>query len=160
MVDKNSNDESLDEERTLERRELFTTTVPVLVNHLNYGNHLGYDSVLSILQEARMRWLKSNNMTELGLSGSVGYMITHASVDYHGEGFYGDKLQVRVLAAPPSRRGFELYYHVTNETSGKVIAEAKTKHIFFDFGTRKLASGPESFAALFESGDDLKLPPV
>ena len=147
-------------ERPLQRLELYGTTVPVLVNHLNYGNHLGYDSVLSIIQEARMRWLKDNGLTELSLSGSVGYMITHASVDYHGEGFFGDQLCVALSATPPSRRGFQLYYKVTNESSGKVIAEAETKHIFFDFAARKIASAPACFMALFDSDQDVQLPPA
>jgi len=107
-----------------------------------------------------MRWLKDGGMTELSLSGSVGYMITHASVDYHGEGFFGDQLRVLLSATPPSRREFQLYYKVTNESSGKVIAEAETRQVFFDFAARKIASASAPFLALFASEEDAHLPPA
>ncbi len=130
-----------------------------MVNHLNYGNHLGYDSVLTIIQEGRMRWLKTNGMTELSLEGSVGYLITHASVDYQGEGFYGDQLRITLYTGAVSRKGFELKYEVKNETTGKVIATAETRHVCFDFGSRKIASCPEKFRILIAVEDGVKLPP-
>ena len=134
-------------------RELFSTEIPVMVEHLNYGNHLGYDSVLTILQEARMRWLKVHGMSELSLEGSVGYIVTHASVDYEGEAFYGDQLKVRIFGESINRKGFRLVYQVTNEPSGKSIASVDTKHFFFDFSRRSIAVGPERFSSLFASAD-------
>lgn len=145
--------------RDLHKRELFSTSIPVMVNHLNYGNHLGYDSVLSIMQEARMRWLKNNGMTELSVEGSVGYMITHASVSYEGEGHYGDQLQVKLFADSLSRKGFQLSYEILNETTEKVIAVAETRQIFFDFVARKIATAPEGIKTLLLGGEELTLPP-
>ena len=55
MTKINFHDTQPPEERDPSKRELYTTTIPVMVNHLNYANHVGYDSVLTILQEARMR---------------------------------------------------------------------------------------------------------
>jgi len=37
-------------------RFLFTTEIPLRVSDINYGGHLGNDAVLSLAQEARMRF--------------------------------------------------------------------------------------------------------
>jgi acyl-CoA thioester hydrolase len=46
---------------------IFTTDIAVRITDINYGNHLGNDALVSILQEARMQWLTSNNYTELNI---------------------------------------------------------------------------------------------
>lgn len=146
-------------ESDLHKRELFATTIPVMVNHLNYGNHLGYDSVLSICQEARMRWLKGHGMTEISLEDSIGYMITDVAMNYRGEGFFGDQLSVKLYADSHSRRGFTLRYEIVNQSTDKVIALGETRHVFFDFQSRRVATSPDKFRELF-AGDEPRLPPV
>ena len=37
----------------------FTTSIPVRITDINYGGHVGNDTVLSIIHEARMQFLKS-----------------------------------------------------------------------------------------------------
>ena len=40
----------------------FTTTLDVRISDINYGNHLGHDSLISLLHEARMRFLKQTGL--------------------------------------------------------------------------------------------------
>ena len=47
-----------------------TLSIPVRITDLNYGNHLGNDSLVSILHEARVQWLKLNGYTELDIEGT------------------------------------------------------------------------------------------
>ena len=37
----------------------FITEIPVRITDLNYGGHVGNDTVLSIIHESRMQWLAS-----------------------------------------------------------------------------------------------------
>ncbi len=129
---------------------LFKTEISVQVNHLNYGNHLGHDSVLTICQEARMRWLAEHQMTELSLLEQTGFMIVKAELQYKSEAFHGDLLQIEISAAELSKKTFDLQYKITNLQSSRVVALVTTKQIFYDFEKKQVASAPESFRALFQ----------
>lgn len=129
-------------------RTVFSTNVEVLVNHLNYGAHVGYDSVLSILQDARMRWLKRHGLTEVSLEGPVGYVISEVAVNYKSEGFFGDVLDISLYPDSVGRKTFTLKYQITNLTTGRVMTVAETGHVGFNFGTRTLAPLPETFCGI------------
>ena len=124
----------------------FTTQIPVRITDLNYGAHVGNDSVLSLLHEARVRYLKQWGYTELDMGG-VGVIMSDAVLAFRGESFYGDVWVIDVQATEFSRVGFELYYRVRTERDGRLqlIAEAKTGMICFDYNARKPAGVPELF---------------
>ncbi len=44
---------------------LFSATLEVRISDINYGNHLGHDSLVSLLHEARVRFLRHLGYTEL-----------------------------------------------------------------------------------------------
>lgn len=124
---------------------IFWTTIPVLVNHLNYGNHLGYDSYFSIIQEARMRWLKQYDMGEKTLDGNIGYFITEASVSYKSEAFHGDQLKIGIMIDNIRTKAFDINYVVLNLTRDVLSATAKTSQLCFNFELKKIASLPSRF---------------
>src|SRR3989338_2148284 len=108
----------------------FKTTIPVLVAHVNYGNHLGYDSLLSLVQDARMRFLKQHKMTEISIDGFDGYQVIDLAVSYKSEAFHGDLLDVELYISDMTRKTFSIHYKVTNQRTNKVVASAETGHIF------------------------------
>ncbi len=119
----------------------FQTEIPVRITDINYGNHLGNDAILSMMHEARVRFLQSLGYSELDLEG-VGLIMADTAIIYKGEGFYGDVLTVKVAAADLNKYGFDLYYLFLNQ-NGKTIAQAKTGMLCFNYSTRKLAALPE-----------------
>ena len=125
---------------------IFKTSVPVLVNHLNYANHLGYDSLLSILQEARISFLKKNEMTEINIHEHVGYQVLNVSVEYKSEAFHGDILDVELYICEASKRKFTFKYKVLNNRTNKIVAVAETGHLFFNFELKKIGLMPENFS--------------
>lgn len=136
---------------------IFKTTIPVLVSHLNYGNHLGYDALLSIIQDARMKWLKKNGMEETSISDTIGYMIVDVSVSYKSEGFYGDDLDVEFYVPELPKKRFNILYKVTNQRTNKVVAIAETGHIFYDFKFKKVVSAPEIFTQIVTLPEPLEV---
>ena len=68
----------------MNKEAFFSTPVNVLVSHQNYGNHLGYDAVLSLLQEARLRWLKTirADLTEVNIEDGVGWLVKEVHLTY------------------------------------------------------------------------------
>ncbi|WP_341834886.1 thioesterase family protein [Chitinophaga pollutisoli] len=124
----------------------FITQLPVRISDVNYGNHLGNDAIMSILHEARMRYLASFGATELEVFGTA-LIMADAAIVYKGEGFYGDQLTVELTADEFNAVGFDLFYRISTFRGGQltIIAEAKTGMVCFDYSARKVARLPEAF---------------
>ena len=118
----------------------FEASIPVRVTDLNYGNHLGNDALLSILHEARMQLLGHFGWSELSLAGAS-MIMADVAIEYKGEGFYGDILQIKLAFDDINKYGFDITYHVINQ-NGKEVARAKTGMLCFDYQNRKLMALP------------------
>src|SRR4051812_48983227 len=103
-----------------------TIHIPVRITDINYGNHLGNDSLVSIIHEARVLWLKKYNYTELNVAG-VGLIMSDLAVEYLNESFYGDVLITSIAAGEISRVSFELFYRIETIREEKNIIIAKAK---------------------------------
>lgn len=111
----------------------FSTTIPVYIEHINYGNHLGNDKFVSILQEARVRYLKKKGKDERI------FLVTHLEVEYRKEAFYGDELIVSVHFTQSKPCSGIFYYRI--DRGDELVARATTKIAFFDYEKRKIVRG-------------------
>lgn len=127
----------------------FTTEIPVRITDINYGGHLGNDAVLSIIHEARVRFLMEKGYTEFNVEG-VGIIMTDSAVVYKSEAFYGESLRIQVAVKDFSKYGCDLYYLLREQESGREVVHAKTGIAFFDYSTRTLVPVPEKFQHYFE----------
>jgi acyl-CoA thioesterase FadM len=123
---------------------LFSTEIPIRINDINYGGHLGNDAVLSIIHEARLQFLSSLGYSELDIEGAA-LMMTDAVIVYKSEGFYGDILTVEVGAMDFQSTNCDIFFLLTNKKTGKEIARAKTGIVFINRQTRKIISIPDAF---------------
>lgn len=125
----------------------FTTQIPVTIKDINYGGHVGNDSILSIIHEARMRFLASLGYQEMDKEKGVGVIMADAAISYKGEGFHGDVFDIAIGVADVSAFGFDLYYRITTTRQDKtiVITEAKSGMIYFDYNERKVGRLPEAW---------------
>lgn len=124
----------------------YSTQIPVRITDINYGGHVGNDSVLSLLHEARMQFLQQYGYTEMAFAG-VGIIMADAAIEFKGEAFYGDVLKTYVTAEAFSRIGFDLYYKLVKGEEETVVVLAKTGIICFDYQKRKVVSLPQEVAA-------------
>jgi acyl-CoA thioesterase FadM len=122
----------------------FSTEIPIRISDINYGGHLGNDAVLSIVHEARIRFLISLDYSELDIEG-LGIMMTDAVVVYSSEGFYGDLLIVEAGATDFQLTNCDFVFRLINKLTGREIAHAKTGTAFFDRKTRKISPVPDAF---------------
>ena len=60
---------------------VFTHEETVRITDLNYGNHLGHDTLVSLLHEARARFFKFHELSEGNVDG-VGVILTELEVGY------------------------------------------------------------------------------
>src|SRR3982750_3713542 len=115
----------------------FSTVLPVRITDLNYGGHVGNDTILSLIHEARVQFLQSIGYTELKFEG-VSLIMADVGIEFRAEVFYGDVLTAMVTASGLSRVGFELYYQLLR--SETVIAIAKTGMVCYNYQQRKIVA--------------------
>jgi len=114
----------------------FSTELEVRIQHINRGNHVGNDSMIAFLNEARLRYMPEQINT---LRDSHIWMINaDLAVIYKSEAFYGDVLKVEVVADAFHKYGFDLFFRVTEKLTAREVAHAKMAMLLFDSSTRKL----------------------
>lgn len=122
----------------------FSTTLDVRVTEINYGNHVGNDRMVSLLHEARLRFLREYGFGEFNVGG-VGIIVTDLVVQFLAESFVGDVLTFHVGVADFNKYGCDFIYKVENEALDKQIAQSKTGIVFFDYDERKVTRVPKVF---------------
>ena len=127
-------------------REVFKTRLRVRVDDVNYGGHLGNDSVLTLCHEARLRFFAEHGQSEMNLFGRA-IIMTDAMILYKAEGNMGDDIEITLYLDDIGRRGFDLYYLL--ECGRREIARVKTGIAFFDYRQRKIVPCPEEFVEKF-----------
>jgi acyl-CoA thioester hydrolase len=121
----------------------FSTEIKVRITDLNYGGHLGNDSLLSMIHEARVAFLASFGFSEKDC-GRVSLIIADTLVVYQREAFAGDVLRFEVAAEEPTRCGFRLFFRVTRPKDNTPIALVENGMVCFDYQTRSTKSLPKA----------------
>jgi len=123
----------------------FSTSFAVRITDLNFGAHVGNDTVLSFAHEARVRYLQSLGYRELNLEG-VGLIMSDAALVFKNEIYYGDELMISIRAVEFSRVGFDLIYQIEKKTTESpiLVALVKTAMVCFDYEQKKVVPLPEN----------------
>ncbi len=126
----------------------FATEIPLLIGHINYGNHLDNAQVLGLVSEARLRYLKSLGYSELDVAGR-GIIARDAAVQYRSEAFHGEVMVVEMGVEDFHEYGCDFIWRLAERESGREVARGKTGIVFFDYQARKKAKVPEAFRHRF-----------
>jgi acyl-CoA thioester hydrolase len=121
----------------------FSTSIPIRIGDINYGNHVGNDAVLSIVHEARVQFLRSYGFTELNCGGA-GLLMADVAIEFKKEIFYGDMVEAAVAAINFTNIGFDLYYKLSVSRNSRLVcaATAKTGMICYDYAQKKITAVP------------------
>lgn len=126
--------------------------IPVRITDINYGNHVGNNSIVEIVHEARVQFLKQYNFSELDVAGTS-LIMSELCVEFKNESFYNDLLEVKIFAGELSRVGFELFYEISvkrNETS-VIIALAKTGMVCYNYKIKKVEAVPDELKSILSA---------
>lgn len=121
----------------------FSLELRVRVTDLNYGGHLGNDSLLSLVHEARVAFLDSHGFSEMDCGG-VSLIMADAVICFQGEALAGDVLKIEVAAWEPTRSGFRLFYRIMRPADARSIALVETGMVCFDYKTGKIQPLPDA----------------
>ena len=119
----------------------FSIDIPVRITDLNYGGHVGNDTILSLIHEARMKFLTGFGYTEIDFEGSS-LIMSDVGIEFKAELFYGDMVTAYVAIKDFSRVGFDIYYKLVKNSEETIIALAKTAMICYDYQNKKVVSIP------------------
>ena len=133
---------------TLPDRFVFSTEIPVRVGDINHGGHLGHESLLVIMEEARERFLESIGYSEF-IADGVGFIMADIGVMYLRQGHYGQILKVEMAVTDFTTRGFDIVYRITDAAAGLELARAKTGHLFYNYQLQKTIPVPQDFRERF-----------
>lgn len=135
-----------------EKKSLYKAIIPVRIGDVNYGGHVGNDSILSIIHEARVQLLSSHGWTEMN-AGGAGLIMADVAIAYKGEGFYKDVLEIKIHADELTSMSFDLLYDISTTREGKKIdiAHAKTGMVCFDYTSRGITNLPEALKTILET---------
>lgn len=123
----------------------FTTELPVLISQINSGNHLGNDALISLMNEARVRFTRQQGFLENDLARGLTVVNADLAVLYQSEAHYGEVLVASIAAVNFHRCGYDFVYLLTDKASGRAIAQGKTAHILIDAEARKPISEPPGY---------------
>ena len=123
---------------------LFHADIPIRITDVNYGGHVGNDTLLSIIHEARVQFLKHHGYEEMNLEG-LGLIMSDVMIEFKKELFYGQVIRAYVAVAEFGRVGFDLVYklEVGSGNAFATAALAKTGMVCYDYNARKIATLPE-----------------
>ena len=141
----------------------FTTSIPVRITDINYGDHVGNDTILSLLHEARVQFLKSFGYKELEFEG-VGMIMSDVGIEFKNELFYGDVVIASVAVTAFTKISFDVYYKLEKihpqaqdkslqgqQDKNILVAVAKTGMVCYDYSKKKIVAIPEKAKSNLQS---------
>ena len=137
---------------TMPEQFLFSLQRAVGISDLNYARHLDSVSMVRIVHEARLQFLADLGFTEANIFG-LGMVVTDLAVDYQSESFANDVLNIEVGVGRFNRYGCDICFQITNTALDRVVCNAKTGVVFFDFDNHKIALVPKAFREMLERSE-------
>lgn len=122
----------------------FSTTIQIRITDLNYGGHVGNDSFLSLIHEARQQFLLSHGYKELSIAGTA-LIMADVAIEFKKELIHGDTVKISVTATGFDKLGFDLYYkmELINGNETILAGKAKTGMLCYDYALKKKVTVPE-----------------
>ncbi|MFI8483233.1 thioesterase family protein [Pseudomonas sp. NPDC078700] len=126
----------------------FSTHLTVRVTDINAANHLGNDSMISMISEARARFLFDFGIEEASEEG-VGIIVTDLATTYRAEAHARDQLLFEVGVMDLNKYGGDITFRITRPADQSLIAMAKSGFVFFNYTTSHVAQMPAAFSDKF-----------
>lgn len=115
---------------------------------INAARHLANESMISMISEARARFLFDLGIQEESSNGN-GIIVTDLVTTYRAEAYARDKLLFEMGGMDFNRYGGDIIYRITRPADQTLVALAKTGFVFFDYQQSKVAAMPETFSSKF-----------
>ena len=126
----------------------YATQLTVRVTDINGANHLGNDSMISMISEARARFLFDFGL-EQALEKDIGTIVTDLATTYRTEAHARDQLLFEVGVMDFNKYGGDVIFRITRPHDGTLIAMAKSGFVFFNYRHKEVVPMPDDFRGKF-----------
>lgn len=126
----------------------YSTLLTIRVTDINSANHLGNDSMISMISEARARFLFEYGIEEARGDG-IGVIVTDLAITYEAEAYVRDRLLFEVGVMDFNKYGGDITFRITRPRDNALIALAKSGFVFFDYKDKRVVHMPEAFRTRF-----------
>ena len=127
----------------------YSTPMTVRTTDINAGNHLGNDSMISMISEARARFLFEFGVAETERDGT-GIIVTDLATTYRAEAHARDQLLFEVGVMDFNKYGGDITFRVTRPRDRTLVAMAKSGFVFFNYKTSQVVAMPDEFRSKFD----------
>jgi len=124
---------------------LFTANIPVRITDINFGGHVGNDTILSIVHESRAQFFTHCGYSELDFAGA-GTIMSDVAIEYKNQTYYGDTILASVAVGEITKVAFDLFYKLEKKSAegGLVpVAFAKTWMVCYNYDLKKVIAIPQ-----------------
>lgn len=128
---------------------IYDTTLTVRITDINAGNHLANDSMISMISEARARFLFQMGVQEL-TEDKTGIIVTDLATVYKSEAHARDQLRFEVGVMDFNAYGCDIVFRITRPVDSRLIALAKSGFVFFNYSQSKVVGMPPDVLATFQ----------
>ncbi|WP_426115416.1 thioesterase family protein [Massilia sp. PWRC2] len=126
----------------------YSTALTVRVTDINGANHLGNDSMISMISEARARFLFEFGVPETARDGS-GIIVTDLATTYRAEAHARDQLLFEVGVMDFNKYGGDITFRITRPRDQTLVAMAKSGFVFYNYKLSQVVDMPPEFRAKF-----------
>jgi acyl-CoA thioesterase FadM len=126
----------------------YSTPLTVRVTDINGANHLGNDSMISMISEARARFLYEFGVRETERDGT-GILVTDLATTYRAEAHARDQLLFEVGLMDFNKYGGDFTFRITRPKDRKLVAMAKSGFVFYNYKSSQVVLMPEEFQSKF-----------
>ena len=103
----------------------------VRITDMNYGRHLGHDTLVSLLHEARIQAFGVLGLTEWDMGGYPS-VVADLAVQYQSEARWPDALVVETAVPAPTGKVIVVYHRVCHAEGGRPVATARLNIVLLD----------------------------
>ena len=125
----------------LPEKFIFTTEIPVMMNDINLGGHVGNDAFVRYVNETYFRFAHAFDIRKK-------MIMSDLAIIFGSEAFYGDVLKCEAAVSIHTKHSCYFYCKMSNSKTGKEIIRARARVIFFDYALKKPLEVPEQIKSL------------
>ena len=122
----------------------FRSSVQIRPRDINYAGHMGNDSLITLVGDARAQLFHSLGLSEMDLGDrQTGIIITDLAVNYKAEAFMFDELIIETHLDEFAHKGFRMFHRISKDS--KLIALVETGFVAYNYAAKKAVPLPASF---------------
>lgn len=105
--------------------------------------HVNNAVYLSYLESGRLAYMRR----VFGVTDwrKIEFIVARVEIDYRSPSFAGETLTVGTRVCRLGGASFDMAYRIIEKTKGRLVAEAKTVQVCFDYKANKVKRIPEDF---------------